>query len=226
MPPIQRLAYVFEDQYRNDPEKSFHTTALYAMWAAKSFMLNYTANWNPFESDYFLWIDGGSFRESTYRFTKWPDAQRIKTIFARDPDRLLLSLVHPLKKRFCSFNYSLEDGPVKFDLFEGGIIAGSFQTIIWWTKVYFNTIDLFVDKSYFVGKDQHIMNAIALAHSTRILVILSFRLKCGNEWFVYGPLLADQNEKKSLFRLDCHSEGLMNVIQKLDKICLEEINIS
>ena len=64
MPPIKELIPIFERQLLNDPERSYHSVELYAIWAAKSFILNHSTELNPFRTKYFLYVDAGAFRSS------------------------------------------------------------------------------------------------------------------------------------------------------------------
>ena len=128
MPPIKNLEGVFKRQLDNDPEKSLHSIDLYAVWCAKTFMLNLTSSLNPFRTDYFLWIDAGSFRDDKYRFTKWPDPEKMATIFYNN-NRLLLSLINPLRKNSCRLDDNRKITIPRYDLVEGGIIGGSTSSI-------------------------------------------------------------------------------------------------
>ncbi|CAF1118277.1 unnamed protein product [Adineta steineri] len=227
MPPIKRLKTTFEEQLSMDPERNYHTVELYAIWSAKSFMLNYSAHINHFRSDFFLYVDAGSFRSKEYRFTKWPGRLPIQLI---TESRLLLSMVAPLPRRFCPLNHSfgVTYSPITFDLIEGGIIGGSSAAVHWWTTVFYDTIDRYRSRKIFIGKDQHIMNAIALAYANRVLMLLPFRASwwCGNEWFAYGPLLAHSMLQPSEFVRRCQiRQSLTDVITQFDKVCSDSNNI-
>lgn len=219
MPPIKRLENIFRQQLNNDPEKALHSVDLYAIWCAKSYMLNLTSTLNPFRSHYFLWIDGGSFRNRKYRFNKWPDPHRISMIFNNN-DRLLLGLVNPLRNNSCYLNNNNEKHMVpKYDLIEGGIIGGSLLSIQWWTNLFYRTIDEFIDMNEFIGKDQYIMNYIVLTNPWKINVILAYEAFCENVWYVYGPLLANDDERWLLFGNNCQANNITNLVRPLDEVC-------
>ncbi|CAF1250375.1 unnamed protein product [Didymodactylos carnosus] len=231
MPPVKRLENIFTAQHRSDPERRYHTVDLYAIWCAKSFMLNHSAELNPFQTKYFLWIDAGAFRDSRYRFTQWPDAQRVRDIF-KNEDKLLLGLINPLRRRYCTSNnssvkYNLEVGPIKQDLIEGGFIAGNKNIIQWWTNLFYETLDAFVRKGHFIGKDQYAMNAIALSHPHLIKGMLSFRFPCANAWFAFGPILANQTDRAQWFgkRKDCNVENVTAVVLPMSSVCFDSKNV-
>jgi hypothetical protein len=226
MPPVKRLHSVFQLQLSDDPERSYHTVDLYAVWCAKSYMLNYTVSLNPFRSKYFIYTDAGAFRDNSHQFKKWPDNKVVSKVFSGD-DRLLLSIVYPLPKRLCDNDRLLNGGLDQHEqLIQGGLIGGSATSIRWWSKTYYDMCDIFVKEGRFIGKDQNIMNTIALTNPTRIKVILSFRVSCGDVWFAFGPILANPLEKKALFDANCHANNTDEIIQPLEQICSNIKNLT
>ena len=56
MPPIKPLVSTFERQHEIDAERAFHSIELYAGWCVQSFILDRSAELNPFRTKYFLYI--------------------------------------------------------------------------------------------------------------------------------------------------------------------------
>ncbi|CAF1203634.1 unnamed protein product [Didymodactylos carnosus] len=231
MLPVKRLENIFIAQHQDDPERSYHTVDLYAIWCAKSFMLNHSAQLNPFQTKYFLWIDAGAFRDSRYRFTRWPDPQRVQDIFENE-DKLLLGLVNPMRRRYCTSNnssvkYDLEMGPIKQDLIEGTFFGGNKNIIQWWTTLFYETLDAFARKGHFIGKDQDAMNAVALSNPHLIKVMISFRVPCADAWFAFGPILAHQADRAHRFgtRDDCNIENVTAVVLPMSSVCFDAKNV-
>lgn len=222
MPPIVKLLKTFNKQLLTDPERKYHTVDLYSIWCAKSFMLNYSAILNPFRSDFFLYIDGGSFRSEEYRFKNWPYRIPIEVI---TENRLLLGMIAPLPRNLCPLNHGFSriHTPISIDLLEGGFIGGSSSTIKWWADAYYDSIHWYQSRNFFIGKDQHLINALALAYPKRILVMLSYKSSpaCGNSWFAFGPLLADQSIDSSAFVTTCQAHhDLRDIAMPFEKACL------
>jgi hypothetical protein len=98
-------------------------------------MLNYSAHANHFRSDFFLYIDAGSFRSKEYRFRKWPNKLPSELI---SESRLLLGMIAPLPRNLCALNHSFGDSysPITRDLIEGGLIGGTSAVIHWWTAIF------------------------------------------------------------------------------------------
>ena len=218
MPPIEPLVATFERQHQTDPERAYHSVELYAVWCAKSFMLNRSAELNPFRTKYFLYVDAGAFRSSNYRFKKWPDRGAMRTILG--DNRILLGMIAPLPLRFCPLRYKLSEGPINLNMVEGGIIGGSAGIIHWWTSVFYGTIDNFRSRNFFIGKDQTIMNALVLAHAQHIRMLLSFRASCGDVWFAFAPLLADVDEKRALsYTTACQQQNVTAISIPFEIVC-------
>ncbi len=68
---------------------------------------------NPFNSNFFIYIDAGSFREKMYPY--WPNEEFINKLKLRLKDKMLLGQINP----FNALDYS----PNK-DYIEGGFFAG------------------------------------------------------------------------------------------------------
>ena len=63
VPPVQKHRASFEGhQHAIDPETSYHSPPLYAIWGSKSWMLQQAALENPFASERFFWVDAGAWR--------------------------------------------------------------------------------------------------------------------------------------------------------------------
>ena len=224
MPPIKEILSTFERQHRVDPERAYHSVELYAVWCAKSYMLDLSAKLNPFGTANFLYVDAGAFRSSGYRFRAWPHEPTVRTILAND--RFVLGMIAPLPRRFCPLSYKMNKGPIRMDLIEGTFMGGSARAINWWTSVFYKTINAYRKKNFFVSKDQDVMNAVALVHAHRINMLLSFRASCGDTWFAFGPLLAERSETKQLsYSSSCQEQNLSEIIIPFIAICKDRKNL-
>ena len=224
MAPIQPLVSTFELQHSIDPKRAYHSVELYAVWCAKSFMLHRSTELNPFRSKFFLYVDAGAFRSSNYRFENWPDSSIISKVLG--DQRLLLGMVGPLPRRYCPLNYSTNEGPIKIKLIEGGFMAGSISAVRWWASVFYATVDDYRSRDFFIGKDQSIMNAIALAHADGVKMLLPSRADCGSAWFAFGPLLAGKSERQKLsYSLACQKQNTSEIIIPFETVCDDVRNL-
>jgi len=63
IPVIKPHRREFETRQRDlDPEKYIHNAELYGIWTAKSWMIERAAIEDLFQSEYFFWVDAGSWR--------------------------------------------------------------------------------------------------------------------------------------------------------------------
>ena len=224
MPPIEPILSILKEQPRIDPERARHSVELYAVWCAKAFMLNRSTELNPFRSKFFFYVDAGAFRASKYRFKNWPDSSITSKVLG--DQRLLLGMVAPLPRRFCPLKYSMKEGPSTIRLIEGTFMAGSISAVRWWTSVFYTAINDYLSRDFFIGKDQSVMNAIALAHADRVKVLLPFRIDCGNVWFAFGPLFAEQSERKKLsYSRACQKQNTSEMIIPFETVCQDRRNL-
>jgi hypothetical protein len=233
MPPIKQIKDALISQLDIDHEKEIHSPDLYAVWNAKAWMLEYVALQNPFKTSYFLWIDGGAFRHTQYRLGSWPSHRKIAEIFGRNrTHKLLFSLIGRFPEELCIKSgisstplYNFEHGPISRDLIQGDIFGGSPQSIRWWSELYYATMRLYIEKEWFVGKDQSTMDALAFAHPERVQVILAFKLRCDDRWFAFAPLLADDQLISNNFGNVCLSINLSSVVIPLTDVCIDPTNV-
>ena len=225
MPPIQSLVSTFKQQHTEDPERDYHSVELYAAWCAKSFMLDRGAQMNPFRSQYFLYMDAGAFRSSMYRFERWPHPPTVHAIL--NDQRLLLGMIAPLPRRFCPLKYRIRDGPVGMDLVEGTFMGGSASAIRWWTSTFYRVVEEYRAKKFFIGKDQSVMNAIALAYPEKMNMMLPFRISCRDVWFAFGPLLANRDERRALaYPRACQQTDTSHVVIPFELVCDDAKNLA
>ena len=174
-------------QPRIDPEKSIHNAELYAVWNAKSFLVNHTAHSNPYESSHFVYTDIGAFRDQIY--PGWPDTSFVRAHLAPYlGDRVLFGQVKHLYEN---------PGSSALDFVVGGFFAGNFEAVRTFAADFYAIHDTLLEAGSFVGKDQIIMNLLTHHrwHSHKIVRLtapFSTRQCYGplNKWFFYQKYLA------------------------------------
>ncbi|CAF1486014.1 unnamed protein product [Adineta steineri] len=82
-------------------------------------------------------------------------------------------MISSLPRQFCPLSYTLNK-----DLIQAKLMGGINDAIHWWTSALYETIDIYISKNFFIGKEQNLMNAIALIHPHRINMMLPFRTSC------------------------------------------------
>jgi Bacterial protein of unknown function (HtrL_YibB) len=176
-------------QFSIDPEHHIHYPELYVIWNSKVALVGHAARTNPFGSQYFMWVDMGSFRDArSSSLGQWPSDLMIKDIFMRREKMILAGAMKPLIR-----NYTMRNGPVFDDLIQGGFFCGTASSIYWLEREYWHWHGQYLAERRFAGKEQPILGALAASFPSRFLLLESYRSQgdfCGDPWFYFQPFLA------------------------------------
>jgi len=165
-----------------DPEKSIHSSDLYAIWNIKTYITNKIAEENPFNSKMFIYTDSGAWRDRP--LFDWPNELVIRNVSNLIQDRILLGQV------------SNDANLPNVDCIQGGFFMGSKIAISNFETNYRQIHDERFDQGLFVGKEQTIMNLFAFKSNKSHLIA---RLKACSAtclkinvdiWFFYQYYLA------------------------------------
>ncbi len=149
------------------------------MWNTKEYIVDKVANhYNPYNSDFFIYADTGSFRDQAYK--NWPNLGFIQKLKPVLKNRILLGLIFPV------------NASVKHNLLGGGFFAGSSVAVANWARNFYALHDEMFDKGDFVGKDQTLFNVIAFQRNPESTVKLKTYQNNGcsyNSWFFFSLIL-------------------------------------
>lgn len=185
----------YESQRELDPERHIHRSAeLYAIWNCKALILDKTVRANPYKSNYFLYVDIGSFRRSDEIYRKWPDVSMIHKVIRKDTDFVMgeISAIWPAK-------FKESDGPVQNNTIQGTFFLGTKTSSIWFAKEFYRLHNLYLDQGMFIGKDQDVYTALAALDAQRqhnIRLLQSYK-GCGEKWVYFQPYFASYSERPS-----------------------------
>ncbi len=116
---------------------------------------------NPFNLDFFIYIDAGSFRKKIY--SNWPNEEFIEILKFKLKDRILFGSINPYNE----ISYS----PNK-DCIEGTIFAGSKIALKNLYDRFYQIHDERLNKGLFIGKEQIIYNIIAFEKNKNLTIKL------------------------------------------------------
>jgi hypothetical protein len=202
VPAISKNKYIYSNQNAMDPEKSIHSEELYKIWNAKSWLVLQVAIWNPYKSKYFFWVDAGSFRENR-AYHNWPHYPRLEDALKERDNTVLLGLIAcPVIPNIT--NFQEDDGPLAQTMIEGGFFGSTLLGISWWASEFYRLHDKYAEQGKFIGKDQEIMNVLALRNPDRVTVIDTQLQDCSDPWFYFQPFLASKAELNQ----KCHPVSL------------------
>jgi hypothetical protein len=211
---LRNKSYIQEyknNQLEKDPEKDVHNPDLYAIWNLKAFIMNKTAQLNPFGSSFFIYSDLGAWRNGIIE--NWPD------------NKFVCYLNELLKNRMLFGQINYVNDPKGFDInrdsIEGGFYAGSKKAIENYAKLFYKIHDdrLF-NKKLFIGKDQTMMNHIAFKtlDSNDYVLLKTWKLhNCdlNNHVKIYDPWLFYQQYFSSKCNFNCGYDKRLSILTNL-----------
>lgn len=171
----------FLKNYEIDHEKNIgHTPFLYMIWNEKSNFLKKAIELNPFESDYYLWVDIGCFRYKTNEFLHYPNPSKIKE---QDHSKVLLLEVESFTKTELDCLKETDLPNYTFlNRISGTIFGGGKEILLEWHEKYYHTLEHFIESNRFIGKDQSIMNCVYLLNRD-ICNLIGYPPVCRDKWF-------------------------------------------
>ena len=168
-----------------------HNPQLYMIWNEKSHFLKRAAETNPFQTEYFLWVDIGCFRNTNKSYLKWPNPEKVAQL---EKGKMLMVQVYPFRleelgakwnaESLHSFQYTNRIG--------GTMFGGTKGAIDKWHGKYYEMLEYFIRIDRFIGKDQSIMNSVYLCEPQLVQLISQWkepRNGMSSEWFYMHDFL-------------------------------------
>lgn len=151
----------WDEQHILDPERDIHSPDLYRVWNEKPYFIKRAIEMNVYNTEYFLWMDIGVFREEEklLKYTSFPNVN------AFSHDKLLVSLINEFDKDdVMEFSHGLVMPDDRFNSslknhIAGGFLGGRKELLQTYSEFYYNMLLHF---KYFKGKDQILINFLVL----------------------------------------------------------------
>lgn len=172
-------SYKYIDTYRANYEidhEKFHSPELYLIWAEKIHFMKLALEMNPFQSDYFLWVDIGCFRDPFFLW--WPSKHRIKE---QNFSKLLVLCIDPFTEEEMQCTKETLPSFLKINRLGATIFGGGKEVLLRYHDLYYEMIEYFISIDRFIGKDQSILNSIYLLNPE--LFHLVNPKECKDKWF-------------------------------------------
>ncbi|GAA5954821.1 hypothetical protein JCM3765_007784 [Sporobolomyces pararoseus] len=192
MPPLLALGGKnwAQKQYEIDPEQRWHVPDVYGVWTAKPWIVRDASDRNPYDSEYFFWVDAGSFRDAqvNHDFKALPSVLS-KTFSSLPSDAILLAATTQPFADGLDYVKAAKPGaiPDREDRLQGGWFGGKKEGIQMWEEA---VKDVTVRQSAlgrFAGKEQPIWTQAARLNWKKIYVqnmALRTGSDCGSDlWF-------------------------------------------
>jgi hypothetical protein len=193
--------YDWKKQYDIDNEKN-HTRELYMIWNEKINILKLAIEKNPYHTDWFLWCDMGSLRQSgifeSEDFTKsitLCELEQDKSYFFRLYDRKFHNpyFITNLDKYLCK--------QTELNMIQGGFILTNLKTYKELHREYYELLDKLYQKNLFIGKDQHCYLSLVLQSIiTRVIEIRTHQYieNFDDVWFFVYPFILGKSKYRVL----------------------------
>ncbi|GAA5887178.1 hypothetical protein JCM16303_002217 [Sporobolomyces ruberrimus] len=192
MPPLLALGGKnwAQKQYEVDPEQRWHVPDVYGVWTAKPWMVRDASDRNPYDSEYFFWVDAGSFRDAQvhHDFAALPSVLS-KTFAPLPSDTILLAATTQPFADGLSYVKSARAGavPDREDRLQGGWFGGKKEGIEMWEEAVREVTVRQSALGRFAGKEQPIWTQAARLNWDKIYVqnmALRTGSDCGDDlWF-------------------------------------------
>jgi len=178
-------SYRYMDTYRANHEmdhETYHTPELYLVWAEKAHFVKQAITMNPFQTDYFLWVDIGCFREPCT--VDWPNPQRIASL---DPSKVLALNVTPFTEEELQCTKETLPSFLTTNRIGATIFGGGREVLLKYHDLYYEMVEHFISVNRFIGKDQSILNSVYLLHPSLFQLIRPG--PCKDDWFYLQDFL-------------------------------------
>jgi len=182
---LNRSLCFWRDQWHKDPEAIIHRGYnLYIAWNLKPYFLSEAVSINHFSSQYFFWIDAGyarapiDFKFST-RIPIMPQASRMVFFMVGQFSEVELA------KDW--FHYSINQ-----DRLAGNLFGGRAEAVTTWVSLYYNVMQQFISRDWFVGKDQNLMNTVCTRYPTACTLVDAQAVWGENPWLITHECLTSR----------------------------------
>jgi hypothetical protein len=176
-----KYANHFLEHYKMDKEQRVgHNMFLYMIWSEKSNFMKRAIELDPFNTDYFLWVDIGCFRRPNTEYINWPNPKKIDNL---DKTNVLLLLVQPFTRE--EWNCSSRETLPLFQFANrigGTMFGGGKDILLKWHEKYYEMLEYFISIKRFIGKDQSIMNSVYLLNKD-MCELVNWQPGCPDHWF-------------------------------------------
>jgi hypothetical protein len=183
-----KYSQAFAKHYALDKEAHIgHNLFLYMIWSEKSHFLKRAIELNPFNTDYFVWVDIGCFRVPNTSYLNWPNPDKVAAL---DKTKVLMLSINPFTEEEleCKTRADLPSFRSK-NRIGATIFGGCRDVLLKWHDKYYEMLEYFISIDRFIGKDQSIMNSVYLLNRN-LVQLVNWQPGCRDPWFYLQDYLA------------------------------------
>ena len=149
------------------------------IWAEKVHFVKCAIEMNPFQSDSFLWVDIGCFREPSV--LQWPNKALI-------PKKVLTLLVTPFEEEELQCTKETLPSFLTTNRIGATIFGGGKEALLRYHDLYYEMVEYFIQTGRFIGKDQSILNSVYLLNPDLFELVKPG--SCKDPWFYLQDYLS------------------------------------
>ena len=155
------------EQLEKSNFRKLHNINLYKIWANKSFFVQEVIEYNPFNTEKFVWCDAGCWRDPVTAEIcgpGWPMASKIESkrihLLAMKPIDIYIEKIRTWQMTHNDIVVGLPTQNILTVC--GTILAGDREAWAAFVPAFEKTLELFIENSQFAGDDQAVLTSTAL----------------------------------------------------------------
>ncbi len=161
---------MWKQERSKDPEKKIHTPALYIIWNEKLHFIKEAHTLNPFQSECFIWMDIGAFRNehknqdlTLSEIRQWPSLQRIHTL---PKNKMIITKTEPAFdiSHYAASKNNLATLQLKTHNHVGAIFIIPASIIPTIHTIYYQLVNERQKHGLFVGKEQNTYACMSIGY--------------------------------------------------------------
>ncbi len=181
----------WDKDLQRDHERSYHNQMLYVIWNEKTMFMYKTYKMNPFNTEYFAWMDIGMVRNKEYiKFlNNFPSSKRLEEI---NKNKVHLVVINEFTNE--ELYSSVPSEIFRYvDRLGAGMILCHIDIIERWKNEYYDMLNMFMNNNLFSGKDQSIVNSLYIKYKDEFIELVSTNdlRQIDNKWFYMLYFLSD-----------------------------------
>jgi hypothetical protein len=175
-----------------DYEK-IHTPELYLLWLEKPYFIKKAIELNPYNSEWFLWVDIGVCRNQNtiHKYMTFPNQNEIMKY---DINKIIYSQIKNFKQEDeliddkgipVMFYYKNLGNIQQLIRIQGGFWGIHIDMIDTFLKIYEETYNTFICNNIFIGKDQYLMYTMYLKYKHLFQIVDARDVVAEDVWFSF-----------------------------------------
>jgi hypothetical protein len=174
------------DEYIDKEKIIGHNQLLYKIWNEKPFFTLYASQINPYNTDFFVWVDIGCFRHQSFlpRFQTFPSVQKLHK------DKITFLQIDKFKENDKLNVFNVDERFIYLNRIGGTMFACHKDTIVKFVSKHQELLQVFTNKRKFKGMDQTVYAFCILQNPELFDIIDPPKQYDYDHWFYFHDYLS------------------------------------